>query len=95
MMNSIETPAVVAGGLYTTEEVACYLKIKVDTLQVWRTTGRYPGLKWVKVGGAVRYRGQDVLNFVNGEHQDPQPYVPKSRRPKLVSKPRRYKQAAR
>lgn len=88
MTTAMETLIVVAGLLYTPEEVAAYLKLNPKTLEVWRATGRYPALKSTKVGGAVRYRGEDILAFVNSEHQKAQPYVPKNPRPKLVKRTR-------
>jgi hypothetical protein len=93
-MTALETVAVVAGQLYTPEETAAYLKLGVKTLEVWRATGRYPKLKSTKAGAAVRYRGEDILAFVNGEHEPAAPYVPKSRRPKLLPRRARKRRAA-
>lgn len=46
-------------------EVAEMLKLKnPKTLAVWRSTKRYPELKWIKVGRLVRYRIEDVLSFI-------------------------------
>jgi hypothetical protein len=50
--------------LLTTKEAAERLNITPHALSVWRCTKRYP-LKYVKVGGAVRYRLQDIEQFVN------------------------------
>jgi len=86
MTITLETLVVVAGVLYTPEETATFLKLNPKTLEVWRATERYPGRRSTKVGGAVRYWGEDILAFVNGEHQKAQPYVPKNRRPKLLPK---------
>jgi hypothetical protein len=77
---------IVAGLLYTPEEVADYLRIEVETLMVWRATGRYPALEPKHVGGRIRYEGEAVLAFVNGGRQKAQPYVPKTHRPKLLPK---------
>jgi hypothetical protein len=87
---------VVAGALYTAQETADFLKLSVDTLEVWRATGKYPALKAKYAGGAVRYAGEDILAFVNGPRQKPQPYVPKAPRPKLLPTPssRRAKRAS-
>ena len=49
--------------LLTPEQVAEHLGVKTGTLSVWRCTKRYP-LKFVKVGGAVRYRPKDVDEFL-------------------------------
>ncbi|MGD9662810.1 MAG: helix-turn-helix domain-containing protein [Porticoccaceae bacterium] len=49
--------------LWTPEEVAQVLDVTVGTLQVWRTTKRYP-LPYVKIGRNVRYRPEDVQAFI-------------------------------
>ncbi|MDP9202717.1 MAG: helix-turn-helix domain-containing protein [Gemmatimonadota bacterium] len=51
----------VLSDLLTTDQVAQKLGIAAQTLQNWRATGRYAGqLPHVKIGGAVRYRSEDV-----------------------------------
>lgn len=47
----------------TPEEVAAYLGMSVETLNVWRCTKRY-NLPYVKAGRLVRYRLEDVEAFV-------------------------------
>ncbi|OUS04097.1 hypothetical protein A9Q96_14115 [Rhodobacterales bacterium 52_120_T64] len=49
--------------LMTPEEVAKYLKLEVETLNVWRCTKRY-NLPYTKIGRLVRYRAEDVEAFV-------------------------------
>lgn len=49
--------------LMTPEQVAEYLGVSVETLNVWRCTKRY-NLPYVKAGRLVRYRLQDVEAFV-------------------------------
>jgi excisionase family DNA binding protein len=49
--------------LLTPEEVAEYLGVSVETLNVWRCTKRY-NLPYVKAGRLVRYRRADVEAFV-------------------------------
>ena len=49
--------------LMTPEEVAEYLGISVETLNVWRCTKRYD-LPYVKAGRLVRYRIADVEAFI-------------------------------
>lgn len=49
--------------LLTPDETAAALDVTPGTLQVWRTTKRYP-LKYVKVGKNVRYRLADVQAFI-------------------------------
>ncbi|WP_394024077.1 helix-turn-helix domain-containing protein [Xanthobacter flavus] len=52
--------------LYRQEQAAGYLGLVPGTLQKWRvhppTSG--PVLKFCKIGRAVRYRGSDILTFV-------------------------------
>lgn len=45
------------------ESVSDLLGVSVQTLAIWRCNKRYP-LKYVKVGRYVRYRYQDVLDFI-------------------------------
>lgn len=45
------------------EDVASTLGVTVETLNVWRATKRY-NLPYVKSGRLVRYRLQDVENFI-------------------------------
>lgn len=49
--------------LMTPEEVADYLGISSETLNVWRCTKRY-NLPYIKAGRLVRYRMEDVETFV-------------------------------
>ncbi len=49
--------------LLTPLETSALLGVTAGTLEVWRCTKRYP-LNFVKVGGKVRYRRQDVEKFV-------------------------------
>jgi excisionase family DNA binding protein len=49
--------------LISPEEAAKVLGISVGTLAVWRSTGRYP-LAYIKVGGLVRYRPDDISTFI-------------------------------
>ena len=35
------------------------------TLEVWRSTGRFPTLRYHRVGRAVRYRRADLEEFLN------------------------------
>lgn len=45
------------------EKAAAFLQVKPETLQVWRSTKRYP-LAYVKVGRLVRYRQSDLDAFL-------------------------------
>ena len=46
--------------LMTPVEAAEYLSVKPQTLAAWRSTNRYPDLKFVRVGTHVRYRQADL-----------------------------------
>lgn len=49
--------------LYSPQDVASILGVKVHTLAVWRSTKRYP-LTFIKVGRRVQYRREDVEKFI-------------------------------
>lgn len=49
--------------LMTPKEVADYLGVSTETLNVWRCTKRY-NLPYIKAGRLVRYRIEDVECFV-------------------------------
>jgi excisionase family DNA binding protein len=49
--------------LLTQEQAAELLGVLPKTLQAWRTTRRYP-LRFVKVGRCVRYKPEDVADFI-------------------------------
>lgn len=55
--------------LLTTAEAAQLLGSTVGTLEVWRCTKRYP-LPYVKIGTKVRYRMQDVAQFIESRVQN-------------------------
>ena len=46
------------------KSAARYLAVSPGTLAVWDCTKRYPGLKSIKVGRAVRYRRSDLDKFL-------------------------------
>jgi hypothetical protein len=50
--------------LLTTQETAKMLSTTAGTLNVWRCTKRY-SLPYIKIGSSVRYRRQDVVDFIN------------------------------
>jgi len=54
-----------AEALLTPAEVAVRLGVKIQTLSVWRCTGR-AGLPFLKVCGAIRYRRSDVEKWLAG-----------------------------
>lgn len=49
--------------LLTNEEAAEYLGVASNSLAVWRTTKRY-AIPYVKVGRLVKYRLQDLEEFL-------------------------------
>jgi excisionase family DNA binding protein len=49
--------------LLTPDEAAELLGVEVQTLAVWRTTGRY-GLPFVTVGRSVRYKAADIEKWI-------------------------------
>ena len=49
--------------LLTPEQVAGFLGVSPETLNVWRCTRRYH-LPYIKVGRLVRYRQTDIDQFV-------------------------------
>ena len=49
---------------WTPNETARYLGVTVGTLQVWRTTKRYP-LAYLKIGRKVMYDPDTVIEFKN------------------------------
>ncbi|MGL6213682.1 helix-turn-helix domain-containing protein [Billgrantia desiderata] len=55
--------------LLTSEEAAGFLGLSAKTLATWRSTGRH-ALTFVKVGGRVRYRRQDLEAWLAGRMQE-------------------------
>lgn len=62
--------AAVRNNLISPEEAAAMLGVTVGTLQVWRSTNRYP-LKYVKAGRLVRYRLEDIQLFIESRLVSP------------------------
>jgi len=56
--------------LLTPNQVAEILGVDVETLNVWRTTRRYP-LPYVKAGRLVRYRLHDLNQFIESRLESP------------------------
>ena len=48
----------------TTKEAAMELGLKPNTLEIWRVKGNGP--KYLKLNGAVRYRLEDLNEFLEG-----------------------------
>lgn len=52
--------------LLTSEETAIWLGLKnKHTLEIWRSTKRYPELEYIKVGRLVRYKREAVERFLD------------------------------
>lgn len=49
--------------LLTPAETAALLGLRPGTLEIWRCTKKWP-LNFIKIGGRVRYRRQDVEKFL-------------------------------
>ncbi|MBM9616647.1 helix-turn-helix domain-containing protein [Desulfobulbus rhabdoformis] len=62
--------AAIQNKLLTPEEAAPLVGVTVGTLQVWRSTNRYP-LKYVKAGRLVRYRLEDIQSFIESRTVTP------------------------
>lgn len=54
--------------LLTPAEVAERIGVRVQTLAVWRTSGRY-GLPYIRAGRLIRYRADDVDAWLNKRRQ--------------------------
>lgn len=52
--------------LLTARQASEFLQVPLSTLAVWRSTGRVQ-LPFLKVGGHVRYRREDIERFLAGE----------------------------
>lgn len=61
--------AITLQSLMLPELAAQTLGISPGTLQVWRSTGRY-NLPFVKVGGRVMYRPEDIQAFIERRTMD-------------------------
>ncbi|MGD0463965.1 MAG: helix-turn-helix domain-containing protein [Tepidisphaeraceae bacterium] len=49
--------------LRTPAEVAALLRVNVQTLALWRCTGR-SGLRFIRIGKSIRYRRADVMAYL-------------------------------
>lgn len=74
------TTASTTSQLMNPTEAAQYLGVSVNTLEFWRTTKRV-ALRYIKVGGLVRYRLRDVEDFLDSRTVTPgEPPKPRRRR---------------
>lgn len=53
----------------TPKELANYLGITTQTLAIWRTNKTYP-LPYTKVGGRIRYKAEDVQQWLDSRQQN-------------------------
>jgi excisionase family DNA binding protein len=60
MMLNADTDAT---DLMTPAEVAAMLRVNVQTLALWRCSGR-SDLRFTRIGKSIRYRRADVLDFI-------------------------------
>ena len=51
--------------LLTVDEIAEYLQVSKPLLAKWRSYGGGP--IYIKIGGSVRYKESDIVDFVNGD----------------------------
>jgi excisionase family DNA binding protein len=49
---------------FTPKQAAQILGVQVQTLALWRSTGRYPELRYYRVGRSIRYRADDVESWL-------------------------------
>lgn len=59
----LETEETVGEGLLTTAEAEALLKLKPNTLAMWRVIGKGPS--YLKIGKAVRYSRFDIEQWVD------------------------------
>lgn len=52
---------------YTTEEVAKMLHVSIYTVKSWRTRKKY-SLAYYRIGGSVRYLGEDLRHWLESMH---------------------------
>jgi hypothetical protein len=55
--------------LLTPKETAEILRVAVGSLAQARFHKRWPGLKWVRYGRAIRYRLDDVEKFIRSKSE--------------------------
>lgn len=58
--------------LLNAAEAAAYLRVKPNTLAIWRSARRYD-LPFVKLGRVVRYRKEDLRRFIDNHLQTRSP----------------------
>ena len=56
-------------GLMTPRDAAVYIGVKINTLAVWRMTNKC-GLRYLKLGKAIRYRKDDLDEWLASKAVD-------------------------
>lgn len=69
--------------LYTYDDLAAYLQVKVPTLYLWVRQGRIPSPK--RIGGSARYTADQIADIMNGVGE-PGKYKPVASVKSLASK---------
>lgn len=64
LINEGNTPFMTTQPLKTPEATAQFLGVTVETLAVWRSTGRY-NIPFIKVGRSIRYRQSDLEKWLD------------------------------
>lgn len=59
-----------AGHLLNRQEAAELLGVQAATLATWKCTKRY-GLKYVRIGRHIKYRREDIDEFIKDRTVDP------------------------
>jgi len=54
--------------LISEQEAAEQLGVSIQTMRRWRSEGR--DLPWARIGNQIRYRQEDVTNFVNAAFEE-------------------------
>jgi predicted site-specific integrase-resolvase len=60
-MAAIATPQ---SDLLRPDQAAQFLRVSAATLAAWRSSGRQPTLRFVRVGGRIAYRLADLEKFL-------------------------------
>lgn len=73
VMSMSENTTAVSIQLYTQDDAAALLGLSVRTLEGWRYKGQGPA--YVKIGGRVRYRHQDLDAWLDAQTRDLEPFA--------------------
>ncbi|MFD0261777.1 helix-turn-helix domain-containing protein [Kitasatospora indigofera] len=57
--------------LYTNEEAARILKVSVTTLRRWRSQEPAQGPAFIRIGGRISYRHQDLADYLSNNRVVP------------------------